>query len=221
MLRLYPSSFRLNVIFMINSEPNKGFILKRIHYLVSLFLIVCFIHTSVSAEEETHVKCLSQACFSLSKRSSQGEELSIVGGSRYRFWGFSVYTVALYLKKEGKPKEWWNEALAFELYYHRSLKASDFTKTARKLMAENPAYGEQVSSDVFQEFASYIASVSEGDRYTLLYSPDGTLELLFNGTSRGKVIDKSFAQAYIGMWLGEYAVKESNRDQILAGKFEG
>lgn len=173
------------------------------------------------AEKEPTQKCLTKTCFASSRTALSGENLHIIGASRYRFWGFSVYSVALYQETGIVAQRWSEHPLALELSYHRSLKAEDFTKTARKLMGENPEYGKQVESVVFQQFASFIRPVKEGDRYTLLYSPDGTLELLFNGETQGKVQDQSFARAYVGMWLGKYAVKEENRDVILSGRFEG
>jgi hypothetical protein len=197
--------------------------LRLMNILVSLFalFVVGLVPDVVQAAPKAAEKCLTKACFALHKTASNGDELHIIGASRYRFWGFSVYSIALY-QGVGTAAERWSEyPLALELSYHRSLKAEDFTKTAKKLMEENPEYGKQVESDVFQRFASFIQPVSEGDRYTLLYSPDGTLELLFNGETQGKVQDQSFARAYLGMWLGKYAVKEENRDVILSGRFEG
>jgi hypothetical protein len=186
-----------------------------------ILCIIGFAPEHLQADSEQGEKCLTKTCFVTSRTAPTGETLQIVGASRYRFWGFSVYSVALYQEATKAPKRWSEYPLVLELSYHRSLKAEDFTKTAKKLMGENPEYGTEVESAVFQQFASFIRPVSEGDRYTLLYSPDGTLELLFNGKTQGRVQDQSFARAYIGMWLGKHAVKEDNRDAILSGQFEG
>lgn len=197
--------------------------LKSMNTLVALcaFLFVGLVQDAAQADPQPAEKCLTKTCFASSRATHNGENLHIVGASRYRFWGFSVYSVALYQETGSVPTRWSEYPLALELSYHRSLKAEDFTKTAKKLMGENPEYGNQVESVVFQQFASFIRPVKEGDRYTLLYSPDGTLELLFNGETQGKVQDQSFARAYVGMWLGKYPVKEENRDIILSGRFEG
>ncbi|MCB0330624.1 MAG: chalcone isomerase family protein [Bdellovibrionales bacterium] len=173
----------------------------------------------IAAENEE--RCLRLACFS-EKYSvgAPGEPLSLVSASRYKFWGFSVYSVALY-QPDGLIKDWEEHPLAFVLHYHRTLKPEDFLKTSRKLMAKNPEYANRNDESSLLKFSSFIQEVKDGDRYTLLYSPEGTLKLIFQGQVLGEVRDKVFARAYLGMWLGKFPVKEDNRDCLLSGQFEG
>lgn len=151
--------------------------------------------------------------------------------SLYRFWGFKVYKVALYyegkeininwnvLNTENNSVKLSSQDFAITLFYYRDIKSADFLKSAKKILARNPNWDDYNIDDKLAKFSSYITDVSFGDRYTLIYkSSSDSLILIKN--EKDFLFEMSgslFAANYLGIWLGPYAVKEDQREELLGG----
>ncbi|MCI5065469.1 chalcone isomerase family protein [bacterium] len=167
-------------------------------------------------------RCLKEVCLSEEIELPGGKKLSLHSAQRYRFWGFSVYTVAVYHSEGGTNRElkWRDGDVALLLTYHRALARNDFVESGTTLLKKNPAFTRDKGMEkVFREFNTFITPVEEGDTYLLLSERNGGLALFRNGAFAGSVSDREFATLYLGMWIGEYPVRESHRDSLLHGEF--
>ena len=82
-----------------------------------------------------------------------------------------------------RAQKWSGRKNRLHLFFttFRNLEPEDFLKSSRKLLAKNPEYAARGSEESLLRFQKYIAEVEEGDRYTLLYLPQGKLYLYLNG----------------------------------------
>jgi hypothetical protein len=162
--------------------------------------------------------CQEGFCFSAQERADS-VLLSLRGVSTFRYWGFRVYTGALYMP----ASETSTDAVLGEiskklvLRYHRSVSVDQIVEKSEENLREHP----QLSVDYLRPFLSRIRAmyvpVEEGDSYSITYNPaQGTLSLFFNERLLGTIADPTFARAYFGIWLSNYSVSERFTDELLS-----
>jgi len=103
--------------------------------------------------------------------------------------------------------------LTLELCYHRSIDRKDIIKAAQKALPEalpNPI--EQAINALHDQYQS----VQKGDCYTLSHTPEEGTQLTLNDTSLFKTQTPGFKSAYFSIWLGDYALSETVKAQLLA-----
>lgn len=161
--------------------------------------------------------CHDGYCFS-AQDEAEGVPLTLRGVSTFRYWGFRVYTGALYVP----AAETASDAVVGEipkklvLRYHRSVSVDQFVEKSEETLKRNP----QISLDALQPFLGRMKSlyvpVKEGDSYALTYEPkQGALRLFFNERLLGTITDSGFARAYFGIWVSDYSVGKKFTDELL------
>jgi len=162
--------------------------------------------------------CRDDFCFSAQEKAA-GVPLTLRGVSTFRYWGFRVYTGALYMPaSETSPDAALGEiSKKLVLRYHRSVSVDQFIENSEETLKDNP----QLSLEYLRPFLSRINSmyvpVKEGDSYAITYSPaQGALSLFFNDRLLGTITDPAFARAYFGIWLSDYSVSEKFTDELLS-----
>jgi hypothetical protein len=186
-----------------------------------LLLHVDFVYSADSSSCDEQERCMPSS-INLGDYS-----YSIFNSTLYRFWGFKVYSAGLYLLENNSTGEVVNERssdifdndFALRLVYHRKLKQQDFLKSATKILDRNPEWDIRRYGSLLNEFSSFISDVSAGDSYAMFFNADKEeLTLVSNDTKiLTRVNDRKFAEFYLGIWLGSYAVKEEQRQDLLKG----
>jgi hypothetical protein len=165
-----------------------------------------------SPQSSATPQCAHGCCFD-SSTVLEGETLPLRGLSTFRYFGFRVYTGALYAPPAAQTRDLVRGETKKKLVlcYHRSLSTDQFRDKSRDVLEDTP--GRDLNS--LEPFLSAIdkayVEVNEGDRYAITYTPSsGTLRLLLNEREPALVSiqNPSFAKAYFGIWISEHSVGE-------------
>ena len=134
---------------------------------------------------------------------------------------FRVYVAALYGPDDTAPEDLLTSDVPRRLAitYLRDVGADDIRKATQVVLEEQFDEDEMAElADRFEELNALYADVSDGDQYVYEYRPDGEeSRLYFNGELQGSVSGADFARAYLGIWLGENALSDSLRRDLLSG----
>jgi hypothetical protein len=167
-------------------------------------------------------QCDHGCCFAPSIKLG-GETLSLRGLSSFRYWGFRVYTGALYAPLAAQTRD----AVRGEtrkklvLCYHRSLSPEQFQEKSQEVLEDTPGLDLTTLEPHLSAINKAYVGVTEGDRYSITYDPSsGTMTLSFNEREPGLVSiqNRSFAKAYFGIWLSEYSVGEEFTTELFGEK---
>jgi hypothetical protein len=64
-------------------------------------------------------------------------------------------------------------------------------------------------------FAAHMVATRQGQEYVIRWAPGGVLETSFAGQVNTPIVDKEFAAAVFGIWLGEYPIQmDVKRDLV-------
>lgn len=148
-----------------------------------------------------------------------GQWVPLRAASLLRYWGFKVYSAALYVSKSARSAD---DVLGptpkrLVLQYHRSIGREDIIKASLIKIASNPANDMEALRGRLEQLHAQFRTVQEGDRFELIYSPGKGSALVFNGKALCVIPGDDFMRAYFGIWLGEYALDEDLRSELLAG----
>lgn len=142
------------------------------------------------------------------KKTVDGQELSLRGHAPFRYWGFKVYTAALYAPVEIHDIEstLGSVPMRLEIHYYRKFSAKDFRESGEGVLKQNPGVNIAVFRPQLNEINSLYRPVRVGDSYALTFAPGKGLTLLLNDTPLGTVRGDKFARAYLGIWLSRYSL---------------
>lgn len=148
-------------------------------------------------------------------------ELQGTGLLRHRFF-IKVYVAALYLKAGLEGAATPSSVLAdvprrMEIEYFWRIGAEDFAKITRegiRASVDEATYTRLLPR--IERMAGLYRDVEPGDRYSLTYLPGIGTELAWNGEPRGRIEGAGFSAALFSLWIGERALDESLRDQLLS-----
>ena len=184
-----------------------------------LVIVLCmiFIHAAMGSAEPPSSMCADGFCFP-DKAEVDGVSLTLRGVSTFRYWGFRVYTGALYAPTPVNSPSGIREDIAKKLVlrYHRSVSVDQFVENSQETLVQDP----QLSLEQLRPFLSRINSlyvpVREGDTYAITYNPtQSTLRLFFNERLLGEIKSREFARAYFGIWVSDYSVSDKFTDELL------
>jgi len=143
--------------------------------------------------------------------------LPLNGLQLFEYWGFNLYTAALYAPAGTETSA---EVLAdipksLVLHYHRKIRADQIIKAAEHNLVKNPANDITVLRPALDSLHKAFVNVDNGDTYELRYEPGKGTELLFNGETKITVPGADFQRAYFGIWLSDYSLNSKLRDALL------
>lgn len=140
---------------------------------------------------------------------------------RYRVF-IKGYVAALYLAEsfggEAKPTTVLEDApRRLEIEYFWAIPADKFAKITVEGISRNTDREtfERLRDRIDQLNAMY-EDVEPGDRYALTYLPGVGTELARNGRRLGVIEGADFSSALFAIWLGDRALDDSLRKQLLA-----
>ena len=61
-----------------------------------------------------------------------------------------------------------------------------------------------------------ILSMHSGEEYVLRWAPGGVLETVAKGTPKPPIADKNFAGAVFGIWLGDHAIQDDIKRDLVS-----
>jgi hypothetical protein len=153
------------------------------------------------------------------------EELRLhsTGLLRYRVF-IKAYVAALYLAESFDGQSTPRAVLAdlprrLEIEYFWAIPADEFAKVTVEGISRNT---DRASFDRLRDRIDRLnrmyEDVAPGDRYALTYLPGVGTELARNGRRLGVIEGADFSSALFAIWLGDRALDDSLRRQLLASR---
>lgn len=65
-------------------------------------------------------------------------------------------------------------------------------------------------------FVGYFGDTKRGEEYVIRWAPGGTLETTVVGVAKPPIADKDFAAAVFGIWLGDKAIQDDIKRDLVA-----
>jgi len=146
--------------------------------------------------------------------------LDLNGLDLFEYWGFDLYTAALYAPRNtATPAQVLSDIpKSLILHYHRKIRADQIIKAADHNLVKNPANDmAALRADIDRLHAAFV-NVNKGDTYELRYEPGKGTTLLFNDTPKITIPGVAFQKAYFGIWLSDYPLSTKLRDKLLNSK---
>jgi len=153
------------------------------------------------------------------------EELRLHGTGLLRYRGFiKGYVAALYLAESFGGQSTPSAVLAelprrLEIEYFWSISAAKFAKVTVEGISRNTDRATFVRlRDRIDRLTRMYEDIAPGDRYALTYLPGVGTELARNGRRLGVIEGADFSSALFAIWLGDGALDDSLRRQLLASR---
>jgi len=164
--------------------------------------------------------CDSGACFPRSFKSG-GTEFKLRNTALYRFWGFRVYSAALYTQSDlSSVSEIFVIPFALSLSYHREISREQFIESSEKLLERSPRF-RKLNTEAFgyalNQLYGMLESVRQGQSYTMIWKPEEGMSLYLDGVYKGSVGHKDVARLYLELWLSEHSVRPENFRRLTDG----
>jgi hypothetical protein len=135
----------------------------------------------------------------------------VVSEAQAKWMWFDVYHAKLMTKgnavslEDGHP-------LSLQLCYQRQIEKNQLIEAAQDSL-QNLNTG-RVQDAIDQLHRSY-QTVNKGDCYRLEHTHSGQTKLLLNDTPVFETSEKGFKGIYFGIWLGDHALSEKVRAELL------
>jgi|LakMenEpi03Aug12_release.lakeMendotaPanAssembly.Ray.scaffolds.fasta_scaffold720820_2 hypothetical protein len=180
---------------------------------------VCAVFGSATAggAELASPVCRDEFCFA-TEADVVGVPLTLRGVSTFRYWGFRVYTGALYMPatETSAAAVLGETPKKLVLRYHRGVSIDQFVEKSEEVLEAHPQYSPEKIRPFLSRMNSLYEPVKKGDAYAITYDPTpGTLSLFFNDRLLGQIHDRDFARAYFGIWVSDYSVSKRFTDELL------
>jgi hypothetical protein len=149
----------------------------------------------------------------------RGEQLRLNGMGLLRYRVFiKGYVAALYLGERVAPERALDDVpRRLEIEYFWSIPADAFAEITIEGMARSAdAEALERLRGRIERLNALYEDVEPGDRYSLTYVPGIGTELALNNQRKGLIEGADFSSALFGIWIGEHALDESLREQLLA-----
>ena len=164
--------------------------------------------------------CMKDICAEPVKTIA-GQQVSLTGLQLFTYWGFELYTAALYLPQaaprsiEGALSDVPKSLL---LIYRRKIRSDQIIKAGGHNLVKNPSNDMPALQERLDQLNAAYQTVQKGDRYELLYEPGRGTTLLFNDKPLVTLPGVDFQKAYFGIWLSDYPLNAKLRDGLLGKK---
>ena len=192
---------------------------KKILIISTLFFgFAAPLHAAAELSARSGEKCLQGLCVPLG-REIAGTRVELKGLEKFTYWGFDLYTAALYAPQTAGPGDILADMpKSLVLHYSRKIRADQIIKAGDHNIRKNPENNMNTLGSRLENLNAAYTTVTKGDRYELLYEPGKGTTLLFNGTPQVVVPGSDFQKAYFGIWLSRYPLNAKLRDKLLGQK---
>jgi hypothetical protein len=107
-----------------------------------------------------------------------------------------------------------------ELTYDRPFQAEDFIESGKQILADNPDVNVNAPdiASCLDELAKLYRPVIAGDRYSIVHTASGELELWLNDALVGRACSETGPRAYFSIWLdAEHSIGNSFQRDLVKG----
>jgi len=135
----------------------------------------------------------------------------------YRFF-FELYEAALFTEPGAGADDVLNANRAFHLQfrYLREIDKAIILKSADRMLGKNLSEAERASiAGRVDKINQAYTSVGDGDTSSLTYKPGKGTTLTINDEPVITIEGEDFAKLYFQIWLGEQAISESLKQNLL------
>lgn len=147
-----------------------------------------------------------------------GEVLDLVGAGILR-WKilFRAYASAFYLPDTTAPDGWQDDVpKCLTIHYFWDISGEKFGPAGEEVLRRMYSSEELAAiRPQLDALNSAYVDIKEGDRYSLVYTPEGGTTLAHNGQPVITLAGKKFARLYFSVWLGTDPVDATLRDELL------
>ncbi|HBT31803.1 MAG TPA: hypothetical protein DEB15_02670 [Pusillimonas sp.] len=127
--------------------------------------------------------------------------VQLQGQKRFRWLGFSVYDIQLWVNEPLSVKAWADHPFALELVYARGLSGEAIAEKSLEEMQAQESIDAQRKARWLSLMQSAFPNVDDGDRLTGIYQPGAGATFYFNGRETASTKDADFARLFFGIWL--------------------
>lgn len=171
----------------------------------------------VSASNGQDELCSSGVCFPRQVEVG-GQVLEARDVRTFRYWGFRVYTITLYIPPgtEGIDGVLDGETpRRLILHYHRGITAGEFAESSEEFIRRNPRNDMNALRERLDQLYDAYRDVESGDRYSITYIPNSGTTVSLNDEDIIAVEGEDFARAFFGVWLSEEPISTGIRDRLI------
>jgi hypothetical protein len=147
--------------------------------------------------------------------TASGRRMNILGHGVLRYWGFKLYSAALYRESgTGGDGEFIDRPTLLILRYNRRIRADQIIEAAKTNLGKNPNVKLLPLRSNLKRMYDAFVDVDDGDEYALLYIPGQGTRLYFNGNEEVRVSGFEFAKAFFGIWLSDHPINEDLKREL-------
>ncbi len=137
------------------------------------------------------------------------------GGELFRYFGFSVYDIALWVGERAVDENWADRPLALAISYRRKLVGAQIAERSLKEMQGLADVAAADAQRWLQAMKRLFPDVNDGDRLTGVLLPGQGARFFLNGKLRGEVAEPEFARLFFGIWLSPDSSEPALRSALL------
>ncbi len=137
------------------------------------------------------------------------------GGDMFRYFGFRVYDIRLWVGERAVDDNWTDRPLALVLNYQRKLVGEQIAERSLKEMQGLADIAPADAQRWLQAMKQLFPDVDKGDRLTGLLLPGRGARFFLNGQLRGEVAEPEFARLFFGIWLAPGSSEPELRNALL------
>jgi len=142
----------------------------------------------------------------------------LIGATRLRFLGLSVYDIRLWSDSAKATTEPLSTVLALELEYARSLSGAQIAERSLQEMLGIDSSAAAQADSWLARLRKIIPDVKKGDRITGVQRPGESTLFFINGALKDEVRDAGFTRQFFGIWLSPRTSQPKLREALLGGK---
>ncbi len=209
-------------------KPKGACLVSRNAWIIGVSLLLMLflqpLHCIATTAEATaprppqNTSCLKEVCVEPVKTIA-GQKIPLTGLQLFTYWGFELYTAALYLPQGTHSIEGALSDVPKSLFliYRRKIRNDQIIKAGSHNLEKNPSNNVLALQERLDRLNAAYRSVQKNDRYELLYEPGRGTTLLFNDKPLVTLPGVDFQKAYFGIWLSDYPLNAKLRDGLLGG----
>lgn len=144
-------------------------------------------------------------------------EARLSGQTLYRYFGFAVYQIRLFVPPQFNRDDYAKSPFALELQYQRDFSGADIAERSLKEMKRASGMTDAQGALWLDKMKALFPNIKEGDKLLGIHQPGVGARFLFNGKPIGEVKDAEFSRRFFGIWLGSSTSEPALRQTLLGG----
>lgn len=192
--------------------------MKTILHLVAMTLLAVHAVHAVNLDAEGPTTRIGKWQFPASY-TADGTSMTRLGGGELRYWGFRLYSAALYrAPTPNAPKRFIDRQTLLVIRYNRKIRAGQIIEAAETNLGKNPTVNKNTIRPKLKRMYDAFLDVENGDEYALLYMPEKGTHLLYNGRLKTQVPGFEFARDFFGIWLSNHPINDDLKRELWENK---